>query len=112
MELNSIPISRGLFITTSTFVPRATTIGIRTVDGEELSRMEKRALFVRFKKMISFSSLLFLSASFLLAHFVLEIDSIEKAKKTFKQPHLVVNIYKQKVGRMKKQMEELKKKIH
>jgi hypothetical protein len=32
-SLNGIPLSRGLFITTSTYVPRARTIGVRTVDG-------------------------------------------------------------------------------
>ena len=42
LELNRISPSRGIFITTSTFVPRATTLGIRTVDGEQLRILEKQ----------------------------------------------------------------------
>lgn len=43
LELNGIPLSRGLFVTTSTYTPRATTIGIETLDGAELKRREARA---------------------------------------------------------------------
>lgn len=43
LELNGIPISRGLFITNSTYVPRATTLGIKTVDGKQLAQLERRA---------------------------------------------------------------------
>lgn len=43
LNLNGIPLSRGLFITTSTYVPRARTIGIRTVDGAELLALERSA---------------------------------------------------------------------
>lgn len=35
-------LSRGLFITTSTFAPRCSTIGIRTVDGTQLIAWERR----------------------------------------------------------------------
>ena len=47
LALNNIPLKRGLFITTSTFVPRATTIGVTTIDGEALARWEKRAFAIR-----------------------------------------------------------------
>ncbi len=43
LELNGISQSRGIFITNSTYVPRATTIGIRCVDGDELKRWRKQA---------------------------------------------------------------------
>ncbi len=43
LSLNGIPLSRGLFITTSTYVPRARTIGVRTVDGTELLALERSA---------------------------------------------------------------------
>jgi hypothetical protein len=43
LRLNNIPIERGLFVTTSTFTPRATTIGIRTMDGKQLEAWERRA---------------------------------------------------------------------
>uniref|UniRef100_A0A6B2LML5 Restriction endonuclease type IV Mrr domain-containing protein n=1 Tax=Arcella intermedia TaxID=1963864 RepID=A0A6B2LML5_9EUKA len=41
LNLNYIPISRGLFVTTSTYTPRATLIGIKCIDGEELKKWEK-----------------------------------------------------------------------
>ena len=41
LSLNRIPISRGLFITTSSFVPRARTTGVRTLDGVELAAWER-----------------------------------------------------------------------
>ena len=43
LELNGVPLSRGIFITNSWYVPRATTIGVRTVDGAELARWRQRA---------------------------------------------------------------------
>src|SRR5690606_34135698 len=39
--MNGISPRRGLFITSSTFVPRATTIGIKCWDGNELRRRER-----------------------------------------------------------------------
>ena len=41
LELNNIPLRRGLFVTTSTYTPRARTIGIRTMDGKELDARER-----------------------------------------------------------------------
>ncbi|GAM27480.1 hypothetical protein SAMD00019534_106560, partial [Acytostelium subglobosum LB1] len=46
LRLNGVSPRRGLFITSSSYTPRATTIGIRTVDGEQLRRMERWALWV------------------------------------------------------------------
>ncbi len=43
LALNGIPPHRGLFVTTSSFAPRARTIGIRTMDGTELAAWERRA---------------------------------------------------------------------
>lgn len=43
LRLHRIPKSRGLFVTTSTYTPRATTIGITCVDGAGLERLEKTA---------------------------------------------------------------------
>jgi hypothetical protein len=43
LRLNGIPIRHGIFITTSTFTPRATTIGVKTIDGTQLRRMERTA---------------------------------------------------------------------
>ena len=53
LKLNNIPISRGIFITTSSYVPRAKTIGIKTIDGEELKILEKKAKGRKFKILIS-----------------------------------------------------------
>ena len=44
LRLHRIPKSRGLFVTTSTSTPRATTIGITCIDGAGLERLEKTAL--------------------------------------------------------------------
>ena len=43
LRLHRIPKSRGMFITTSTYTPRATTIGINCIDGAGLERLEKTA---------------------------------------------------------------------
>jgi len=43
LSLNNIAVSRAVFVTSSTFTPRAVTIGVRTVDGEQLKRWEKAA---------------------------------------------------------------------
>lgn len=42
LQLNKININQGLFVTTSTYVPRAGTIGIRTVDGSQLKRWNRK----------------------------------------------------------------------
>ena len=39
--LNGIPLHRGLVVTTSHFSPRATTIGVTTIAGEELLSWER-----------------------------------------------------------------------
>lgn len=44
LRLNGIPTSRGTFVTTSTFSPRARHIGVRCIDGTELVAWERRAL--------------------------------------------------------------------
>ena len=37
-SLNNIPLRNTLFVTTSTFVPRALTVGVPTVDGAQLNK--------------------------------------------------------------------------
>lgn len=49
LQLLGVSPRRGLFVTTSTYTPRATTIGIRTIDGEGLQRWERR---VRIQKRV------------------------------------------------------------
>lgn len=43
LNLNKISTKRGIFITSSQYVPRATTIGIKTIDGIQLKQLEKSA---------------------------------------------------------------------
>ena len=43
LELNGVPLQRGLFVTTARFSPRATTIGVRTLDGAQLDAWERSA---------------------------------------------------------------------
>lgn len=48
LSLNGISLNRGLFITTSTYTPRATTIGIKTIDGNQLEALELRSKVFKF----------------------------------------------------------------
>lgn len=43
LQLNGVAVGRGLFVTTVGFTPRATTIGVRTVDGTQLEQWEASA---------------------------------------------------------------------
>ena len=52
LELNNIPLRRGLFITTSSFSPRATTIGIKCLDKNDLLLWEKYAESLYFIKKV------------------------------------------------------------
>lgn len=50
LELNKIPLSRGLFVTTSKFSPRARTIGVKCYDSDQLNQWERyaqRVFYVR-----------------------------------------------------------------
>lgn len=68
LALNHIPIRRGLFVTTATFTPRATTIGVETWDGAKLRRMERRAALYRLlRPVFRFGVLIPLSFASLLA---------------------------------------------
>jgi len=44
LSLNGVPPSRGLFITTSSYVPRARTTGVKTLDGKEFVVWERSLL--------------------------------------------------------------------
>jgi len=44
LELNGIPMSRGMLVSTGEFTPRSRTIGIRCVNGKELDKWEARAM--------------------------------------------------------------------
>lgn len=43
LQLNGVAVGRGIFVTTSGFTPRATTIGVRCVDGTQLDQWEASA---------------------------------------------------------------------
>jgi len=47
LELNNLPLSRGLFVTTSDYTPRARFLGIKTMNGDEFVEYEKRSVKVR-----------------------------------------------------------------
>ncbi|RYE83315.1 MAG: hypothetical protein EOO65_04160 [Methanosarcinales archaeon] len=42
LQLNGIPLRKGVFVTLGRYSPRATTVGIRTMDGDELRRWAAR----------------------------------------------------------------------
>eukprot|EP01132_Coremiostelium_polycephalum_P003553 gene3553-4427_t len=50
--MNGINPRNGLFFTAENYVPRARTIGIKTIDGDKLKRMEKYAYLVGMLKSI------------------------------------------------------------
>ncbi|KAN0048151.1 hypothetical protein ACTA71_002546 [Dictyostelium dimigraforme] len=52
LSLNNISIRRGLFFTSSIYVPRATKIGIQTIDGDQLRKMELRSPFIGILKFV------------------------------------------------------------
>ncbi|KAN0012532.1 hypothetical protein ACTFIU_007839 [Dictyostelium citrinum] len=52
LTLNNINIRNGLFFTSSVYVPRATTIGIKTIDGTLLREMELRSSFIGILKFV------------------------------------------------------------
>ncbi len=55
LKLNGISPSRGIFITTNTFAPRCTTIGIKTLDGKQLRRLERLAPLILLSKLCMIS---------------------------------------------------------
>jgi hypothetical protein len=57
LELNGIAISRGLFVTNSSFVPRATTIGIKCVDGQGLAALKRKAKLRGISRLLAIASL-------------------------------------------------------
>ncbi|KAK5580693.1 hypothetical protein RB653_000717 [Dictyostelium firmibasis] len=56
LSLNNINIANGMFITSNYYVPRATTIGIQTIDGIELKKMEMRTPFIGILKFFLYSA--------------------------------------------------------
>lgn len=47
MSLHGVPLRRGLFVTTSSYSPRALTAGIKTLDGKQLAAWEAYSRRVR-----------------------------------------------------------------
>lgn len=43
LQLNRIPLGRGLFVTTATYTPRCAHVGLRLLDGAALDAWERRA---------------------------------------------------------------------
>lgn len=82
LELNNIPVSSGIFITTSTYVPRARTIGIKTIDGKQLKTLERTAWF----RNIS-SKLLFCSAAIGTIGYAYYSFSDDKRKRELKREY-------------------------
>jgi len=77
LSLNGIPLHRGIFITTSTYVPRALTIGMKTYDGRQLERLQKISLRWRNFRMLTYLSLPIL--------FLASVDSPENKIKEYSQ---------------------------
>lgn len=69
LALNGIPQRRGLFITTSTYVPRARTIGLRTVDGAELVELERTAARVAAMRYVAYAAMLAVPVLLVVAEF-------------------------------------------
>jgi hypothetical protein len=69
LSLNGIPLSRGLFITTSTYVPRARTIGVKTVTGDELVELERTAWRVALLRYCVYAALLLVPVALVASEF-------------------------------------------
>jgi len=50
LELNKIPLTSGLFVTTADFTPRSRCLGIKTLNGEEFAKWELEASHTRKNK--------------------------------------------------------------
>lgn len=75
LALNNIPQRQGLFITTSTYVPRARTIGVRTVDGDELIVLERNASRVAMLRYLAYAAMLAVPIALIVAEFT-DLDDI------------------------------------
>ncbi len=68
LELNGIPMSRGMLVTTGEFTPRARTIGIRCVNGKELDKWEERALKTAHRRRMRFLAVFCFGGVFMVVH--------------------------------------------
>ena len=68
LELNGIPMSRGMLVSTGEFTPRARTIGIRCVNGKELDKWEARALHTARKRRLRLVAALGAGGVFMAVH--------------------------------------------
>jgi len=73
LSLLGIPARRGLFVTTSTYVPRALTTGIRTIDGTQLKAWERRSYAVMWWRRFRNAALLGMLGG---AHYLLLVGDI------------------------------------
>jgi hypothetical protein len=77
LELNGIPTSRGLLVTTGKFSPRCSSIGLRCIDGEQLKAWERRAWRTRLARRLAAVALLLAAASlFILEHAPRFVDAL------------------------------------
>lgn len=81
LQLNNIPLSRGVFVTSSTYSPRATTIGVITVDGKQLIEWEKASQRRARKRMIRYLVCSLVAVVTFMIHqapFLVEVFGLEK----------------------------------
>jgi len=57
LRMNGISSRRGLFVTNSKYSPRATEVGIRTIDGMQLDALRSRWAFPAATKLIAISGI-------------------------------------------------------
>ena len=83
LNLNKIPLRRGIFITTSTYTPRATTIGIRTIDGAQLAALERGAIWINISRKLFWLSAIGLIgySAYLHQDRLKKLNSLEEWKK-------------------------------
>ena len=80
LELNGIPMSRGMLVSTGEFTPRARTIGIRCVNGTELDKWEARALKTARQRRLRFAAASSAGGMFMAVHqapFLIEALGLE-----------------------------------
>jgi len=109
LELNKIPLNRGLFVTTSRFSPRARTIGIKCLDDDELDQWERHArrVFYLRRLVLYLISIGFISITSLILAVAAAPLLVEKFPFLLKKSLVYERLLKQHHSRNSKRMNEM-----
>ena len=89
LQLNGYSLRRSLFVTTSTFVPRALTIDVPTMDGKALAAWESRARRRQRLRRAVGAALVVLSLSALPVLLLAGVEREERRRQAAREPPLL-----------------------